>query len=227
MSRKLRIDYNIHVASEDVPMRYTFLLVPLFVAVVLTSCVTTPVKMGERVDTRKTERQRIVDYAESLLGRKDIASINGWFRNDCSGYVLGVYRTLGYQVRFPSNPHTDKISLLLFHELNRDFLTYTSTLPNKADVVFFRGTIDSSLNKVSHVGIVADSLKDGTIRILNYTSRGVTELRMNLKTPSIHKDEYGTVKNDFIRKKSSSGNEKLLSGEFFYCFGNLLEHCSL
>jgi len=208
-------------------MRYTFLLVPLFVAVVLTSCVTTPVKMGERVDTRKTERQRIVDYAESLLGRKDIASINGWFRNDCSGYVLGVYRTLGYQVRFPSNPHTDKISLLLFHELNRDFLTYTSTLPNKADVVFFRGTIDSSLNKVSHVGIVADSLKDGTIRILNYTSRGVTELRMNLKTPSIHKDEYGTVKNDFIRKKSSSGNEKLLSGEFFYCFGNLLEHCSL
>jgi hypothetical protein len=139
---------------------------------------------------------------------------------------LGVYRTLGYRVRLTPNSSTREISLLLHQVLSRDGFIYTSTVPKIADVVFFKGTIDPRVNKVSHVGIVSDINRDGTVRILNYTSKGVTVLHMNLSTPGVHINENGDIKNDFLRKKlSSSDSVKLLSGELFCCFGDLLAHC--
>lgn len=211
-----------------ISVKFTFFVVPVFFIVLFTSCVTAPVKMQESTGTEESKRLEIVQYAQSLLGRKDLSQINGWFRNDCSGYILGVYHSLGYHVVLLQNPPTDKISLALYHSLNKNHLTYNSGVPNRADLVFFKGTIDESRDEISHVGIVADVLNNGTVFILNYTSRGVTALRMNLITPSIHKDEYGTVKNDYLKKKSSfSKSEKLLSGELFFCFGDLFKYAAL
>ncbi|KKL90776.1 hypothetical protein LCGC14_1901300, partial [marine sediment metagenome] len=81
---------------------------------------------------------------------------------------------------------------------------------------------------VSHVGIVDEILGDGTIKILSYTSRGVTELRMNLVTPHLHKDENGNVIKYFLKKKSPlKENEELLAGELFFSFGDLLKYTVL
>jgi len=212
--------------------------IPVIAACVLSSCASVPSKY-ERPAQRKTigrrpvgqqeaVRAQIVEYAASLLGRRDLERINGWFRNDCSGYVIGVFRTLGYRMRFSSNPSTRQISLLLHQVLSRGGYIYTSAVPNIADVVFFTGTVDPRVNKVSHVGIVSDVNRDGTIRILNYTSKGVTVLHMNLSEPGVYLDENGNIKNDFLRKRlSSSDDGKLLSGELFCCFGDLLAYCLL
>jgi hypothetical protein len=226
------------IVKGGAEVRFFLLFIALFAACVLSSCATVAprteepapkgIPLTQQHERQEAERLNIVEYAESLLGRKDLKSINRWFRNDCSGYVLGVYQTLGYRVRFPVRPPTRQISLLLHHVLYREGLTYTGQSPNIADVVFFTGTVDPGLSKVSHVGIVSGFRQDGTIRILNYTSRGVTVLHMNLDTPSLHRNQDGEVKNDFLRKKiTSSDNGKVLSGELFCCFGDLVSYCRL
>jgi hypothetical protein len=208
-------------------MKSIALIVSLFMLLAFTSCVTVPTKYfgPEEVESEYTQRNRIVHYAESLLGMRDISQLNRWFRNDCSGYVLGVYRSLGYDVRLFREPNSRLISRALYHSLHTRGMTYSSGVPKPADVVFFQGTIDEAQEKVSHVGIVANTLDDGTVRILNYTSRGVTELKMNLSFPSTYRDASGFVLNDFLKKKSSEReNEKLLSGELFYSYGDLLQY---
>ena len=203
-------------------MKYIFLLFTCLFLIILSSCVTTPLKFSVPDQDEEPARNEIVQYAESLLGLRDLSQINGWFRNDCSGYVIGVYKTLGYRVKLLPHPYTNKISLALYYSLNKRGLTYTSETPRRADVVFFKGTFDGAGDKVSHVGIVADIFRDGTIRILNYTSKGVTELRMNLVTPNIHKDQSGNVVNDFLKKKKLSLNHKetvknSLSLVYYFC----------
>ncbi len=208
-------------------MKRTALIVSLCVLMAFTSCVTAPTKYfePEEVESEHTQRARIVNYAESLLGMRDISQLNRWFRNDCSGYVLGVYRSLGHEVRLVREPNSRLISRALYYSLHTSGMTYSSGIPKPADVVFFHGTIDEAKDKVSHVGVVANTLADGTVRILNYTSRGVTELKMNLSFPSTYSDASGFVLNDFLRKESpESENEKLLSGELFYSYGNLLQY---
>jgi hypothetical protein len=192
-----------------------------------TSCVTAPTKYygPEDATSEQAQRTRIVQYAESLLGMRDLSHLNRWFRNDCSGYVLGVYRSLGYEVHLVREPNSRLISRALFHSLHTSGMTYSTGSPRPADIVFFQGTIDEARDKVSHVGIVANILDDETVRILNYTSLGVTELKMNLRFPSSYRDSSGFVLNDFLKKKSPEReNEKLLSGELFYSYGDLLQY---
>ena len=208
-------------------MKYAFLTFFLF-SLLLTSCVTPPVKSYETVKDEFAMRAEIVKYARSLLGRKYLSSENGNFRNDCSGFVLGVYDTLGYEFELIHNTRSNQVSQVLYETLSKYGLIYSGSSPGRADVVFFKGTTVKSGDSISHVGVVDDILKDGTILILNYTSRGVTELRMNLDTPRVHKDESGTIKNDFLKKKSGlAENEKLLAGELFFCFGDLLKYAAL
>jgi hypothetical protein len=197
----------------------------------LTSCVTAPVQKPqpaqplEPADIGARERLEIVDYSRSLLGMKDLTGERAMYRNDCSGLVLGVYQALGHEVRLIENTGTTSISHRLFETLEAYGLVYYEPPTKQADVVFFKRTIEESGDNVSHVGIVDEILEDGTIRILNYTSRGVTELRMNLITPHLHQDENGNVINDFLKKKSPlKENEELLAGEFFFCFGDLLKY---
>lgn len=208
-------------------MKCVFLTFFLF-SLLLTSCMTAPVKSYETVKDESAMRMEIVKYTRSLLGRKDLNGGNGSFRNDCSGLVLGVYYNLGYEFDLNHNSKSNLISQALYETLNAYGLIYSGPSPGRADVVFFKGTKARSGDNISHVGIVDDILSDGTTLILNYTSKGVTELRMNLDTPHIHKDESGTVKNDFLKKKSSAAeNEKLLAGELFFCFGDLLKYAAL
>jgi hypothetical protein len=206
-------------------MKRIALVVTLCALTAFTSCVTAPTKYfaPEEVENEHTQRAKIVRYAESLLGMRDISQLNRWFRNDCSGYVLGVYHSLGYDVRLVRAPNSSILSRALYHSLHTSGMTYSSGIPKPADVVFFQGTIDEAKDKISHVGIVANTLADGTVRILNYTSQGVTELKMNLSFPSTYRDASGFVLNDFLKKKSpESENEKLLSGELFYSYGDVL-----
>jgi len=208
-------------------MKNIILIVLICVLLAATSCVTAPTRYYGPEDTtgEQAQRTRIVQYAESLLGMRDISQLNRWFRNDCSGYVVGVYRSLGYDVHLVREPNSRLISRALFHSLHTSGMTYSTGSPKPADIVFFQGTIDESRDKVSHVGIVANVLGDETVRILNYTSRGVTELKMNLRYPSTYRDSSGFVLNDFLKKKSPvRENEKLLSGELFYSYGDLLRY---
>ncbi len=206
----------------------------ILTCLLLTSCVTAPVQKPQPVqptgpaDIGARERLKIVDYSHSLLGKKDLTVERAIFRNDCSGLVLGVYQALGHEVRLNENTWTTSVSHRLFETLEAHGLVYFEPPAKQAVVVFFKKTTEESGDNVSHVGIVDEILEDGTIKILNYTSGGVTELRMNLVTPHLHQDENGNVKNDFLKKRSPlKENEELLAGELFFCFGDLLKYTAL
>jgi len=192
----------------------------LIVMVFIPACATIEVVQKENTDIQN--RNEIVEYAESLRGIRDLKFIDDDFRNDCSGFVLGVYRSLGYSAKLDPYPNVRSISRLLYLNLRSKNLVYRRILPEIGDVVFFRGTTIDSRGRVSHVGIVKAILNDGTVIIIHYSSKGVGELRMNLKNPHSYRDNRGSVINDFLRKRSGhSDNRNLLSGELFYCYGDL------
>ena len=214
--------------SLFVEMSIKIIICFILTCLLLTSCVTAPVRKPQPADIGVRERLEIVDYSHSLLGMKDLTGESAIFRNDCSGLVLGVYQALGHEVRLNENNETTSVSHRLFETLEAHGLVYFEPPTKQADVVFFKRTTEESGGNVSHVGIVDEILEDGTMKILNYTSRGVTELRMNLVTPHLHQDENGNVKNDFLKKKSPlKENEELLAGELFFCFGDLLKYTAL
>ena len=131
-----------------------------------------------------------------------------------------MYKSLGYHIELrKGNLRTTQ---LLYKTLRSRGYTYLYEKPSKADVVFFRGTIRGSESRISHMGIVADVLKDGTVVIVHYGSKGVGEIRMNLSHPHAYKGKDGRIINDFLRKSETGCSAgKWLSGELFSAFGNL------
>ncbi len=198
------------------------LLPGLGLLVLLSSCAAPPVRIGKSVSVQRERREEIVTYAEGLIGYRDLTKANGNYRNDCSGFVLGVYRSLGYNVQPEDRRGNWRTTELLYRTLRSRGYTYTYEEPRKGDVVFFKGTFRGSENRISHMGMVTDLLKDGTVVIIHYSSKGVGEIRMNLSHPHAYKGRDGQVINDFLRK-SGSGTASVpkLSGELFYAFGDL------
>jgi len=199
------------------------MVLPVFgVLTVFSSCTAVPVRVGESAAVERDRREEIAAYAESLVGQSDLTAVNGNYRNDCSGFVLGVYRSLGYRVEPEGRKGNLRTTQLLYKTLRLRGYTYAYEKPPKADVVFFRGTIRGSEKRISHMGIVVDVLKDGTVMIVHYGSKGVGEIRMNLTHPHTYRGKDGKVINDFLRK-SETGRlvVRMLSGELFYAFGNL------
>jgi surface antigen len=100
-------------------------------------------------------------------------------------------------------------------------LTYIDGVPKKGDVVFFKNTTDEKATGVSHVGIVADIMGDGTVLIVHYGSAGVSKMRMNLNYPHTQRDENGFVLNDVLKNDRKGERDFILSGELFHSYGNL------
>jgi hypothetical protein len=192
---------------------------------VLVSCTSLPIARKEPDRENEERRLSIVKYARSLLGKEDLTKENPGFRNDCSGLVLGVYGGMGYAIDLDHTRRSRTLSDTLYRALHERGFTYVRFRPRPADLVFFRGTTGRSGDLVTHVGIVDGVLRDGTVIIVHYSSGSVSELRMNLLYPSVHKNGDGSVMNDFLRRKPADREgEKLLSGELFFSFGDALAY---
>jgi hypothetical protein len=189
-----------------------------------TACVSPMVEVGETREAEAVRRNEIVARGMSLVDMRDLGEVNGFYRNDCSGFVVGVYRSLGYEAEL-SYYNSRYVAENLYKNLRSRGLVYYGMRPKKADVAFFRNTIENSGNRVTHVGLVTEVEQDDTVVIVHYSSRGVSTMRMNLQQPHVHRDEAGQVLNDFLRKKPPGTREaRLLSGELFYMFGDFYNY---
>jgi hypothetical protein len=208
------------------PLLKLLLPAPLLFLLVLASCTSLPIALTGPDREDEERRLAIVQYARSFLGKKDLAEESPGFRNDCSGLVLGVYGGMGYPIELDHTRRSRTLSDTMYRALHERGFTYVRFRPRPADLVFFKGTTGKSAQLVTHVGIVDGVLKDGTVVIVHYSSGSVSELRMNLLYPSVHKNGEGDVINDFLRRKSpqSLAGEKLLSGELFFSFGDALSY---
>ncbi len=195
-----------------------FIFVPLLLA---SACATITRPPAADLRSEEEERSRIAAYAESLIGEIRLEPHGRGFRSDCSGYVVGVFRSLGYRVVIEPSPNDSSISQALFDTLQRRRLVFQDRRPGIGDLVFFKGTTEKRRYRISHIGLVTGVEEDGTVEIVHYTgSGGVQTLRMNLRAPGEHKNRVGRIINDFLKK----GPGDRLSGQLFYAYGNLYRY---
>ena len=141
----------------------------------------------------------------------------GW-RDDCSGFVCAVLDRAG----IPLTGNTRSL-----WELAKELdVVHRRKVPDVGDVVFFDNTYDRNRNgraddDLSHIAVVVAVEEDGTIVMAhNGTSEGRATLRMNLRSPDVHRQD-GRVLNDWLRASRPGG--PALSGELWRGFATFDE----
>ncbi|MBI4726054.1 CHAP domain-containing protein [candidate division TA06 bacterium] len=193
----------------------------LLTTVLAVSCSPAYVPRKEPVGDETQTRQALVKYAKSLIGAKGLTEMDGRFKNDCSGFVNGVYAVMGRRIKYNFVRQGCSLSESLYLTLNDRNLAYRDMPPRPADAVFFKNTLENSYDKITHVGLVEEVLEDGTVVILHYGSGRVGRLKMNLRHPYDHKDDRGEIINDYLRKSGGRQTRDDLAGALFFMFGNL------
>ena len=198
----------------------------LFLSLATVSCAHQYIRQEPLPKERIDQRQAIVEYAKSLLGTKDLRAVNKNFRNDCTGYLLGVYHTLGYTVKVEPGSGKKSLSELLYLTLKKAGRIYRERIPDIGDAAFFESTLPNTWGHVSHAGLVEQVESDGTVVILHYGSGRVGRIRMNLEHPYQRTDDGGKVINDYVRRDDyGTAKSEFLAGALFTAFGDLPGYC--
>lgn len=191
----------------------------------LVSCAPRYAMKAAMTPDEENQRQAIIDYAASLIGTSNLRPINRNFKNDCSGFVNGVYAVKRRKIAYANVRKDRSLSESLFLTMEGRGLAFMEGRPNIADAVFFRNTYQTPYNSVTHVGLVEKVGDDGTVSILHYASGRVGRISMNLRHPDTHKDQAGRIINDYVRKDPSGrGRKDYLAGSLFHAFGDVFTY---
>ncbi len=191
----------------------------------LVSCAPRYVMKSEVSGAEQDGRQAIVDYAKTLLNTSDLRAVNRNFKNDCSGFVNGVYAMQGRKIAYTKVRKDRSLSEALCLTLEDKNLVFKDRMPNVADAVFFRNTYQTPYNSVTHVGLVEKVGGDGTVTILHYASGRVARISMNLRHPGERSDGDGKVINDYVRKDNGGAPRRdYLAGMLFYSYGDVYRY---
>jgi hypothetical protein len=199
-------------------------LVLFLIAGLIVSCSPAYVKRSEPGGEDERGRREILDYARSLLGVKRLSEIDGRFKNDCSGFVNGVYAVKGRKIKYKYVRAGRSLSESLYLTLKDRNLTYPDIPPQPADAVFFKNTLENSYDKVTHVGLVEEVQTDGTVVVLHYGSGRVCRLKMNLRHPYDYKNDRGEIINDYLKRNGGRQARGDLSGALFFMFGDVYRY---
>lgn len=139
-------------------------------------------------------------------------------------YVLDTYRLNGVEFE---NESALKI-IDLYRSVQRQGSIYHTTRPVIGDLVFFHNTYDANRDGrnndwYSHVGIVEEVHRNGTIVVLSYRNGQVVRDAMNLERKREH-ELNGQVINAQLRANTRQDPDytQYLSGELFAGFGSVL-----
>lgn len=191
--------------------------------------VSQPDKSRNKVGS-ENKREAIVKAAQALIGKSWSAKdpFNGKsFNFDCSGMVRRVYWENGIDLfeGIDYNKYRGKngVYILYHHQASKGELTQKN--PRPGDLVYFDNTYDRNRNgrwddKLTHVGIVTQVDRDGTVHYIHHSSKGVVLFKMNLEK-KVYKDAEGKVVNHFLRRKRNSDprGKCYLSACFFVGYG--------
>jgi len=192
----------------------------------LAACSAPYVSRREVPEDEMAARRAIAGYAAGLVGTLDLRPLGNGFKNDCSGFVGGVFQAQGRRIEYKHVHRGRSLSESLYKTLWDRDLIFTEFAPNVADVVFFRNTTERSFSSdITHVGLVEAVGDDGTVDIIHYSSGSVNRIRMNLKRPRERTDPSGKVINHYIRRAASgSPRRDYLAGSLFVGYGDLVRY---
>jgi hypothetical protein len=212
------------VKVDKMPGRLPFSV--FLVSLLLASCSAPYVGGREASQDELVARRAIVDYASSLVGTRDLRPLGHGFKNDCSGFINGVFRKSGRRIDYRHVRGNRSLSESLYRTLRDRDLVFSEYQPNLGDVVFFRNTTENSqADDITHVALVEQIERDGTFSLIHYSSGKVNRMKMNLRHPGKRANDAGRVINDYARRSvSGSPRRDYLAGNLFAAFGDLFRH---
>ncbi len=178
---------------------------------------------------------RKLTYREKIILRKNLARtalsyVNSKYRFDCSGFIKHIMKKnhisiFNRQMIYTSHSNGVKLiynTLKRYHKIFKDVRR-----ANIGDLIFFNNTYDKNRNRrlddrLTHIAIIVKKYKDGTIKYVHSSNKGIKVGYMNLYRKNIYKYKNRII-NSFLRrkKKNDSPYTKYLSGELFYSFGTI------
>lgn len=177
-------------------------------------------------------QKRIVEAAESIVGKTSLSFDGGNFSYDCSGTVLAVYYLAGYDLRpeFARQAGNGVVRLFRIGEKNNLISSTKNPLPG--DVLFWDNTYDRNNDgkindELTHTGIVVAAGPGGNVKYLHHhIRRGIIVESMNLEQPDIHEvlQKSGPVIFNApmrIRESGKPRPEKWLAGQLYNSYGRL------
>ncbi|MCB1198569.1 MAG: C40 family peptidase [Deltaproteobacteria bacterium] len=176
--------------------------------------------------TPRQKQQHLVWSAQKQYNRKHLQSNRRSFRRDCSGFVHTVLWDNGHSLDDfyrAYQYHTNGVDLI-YQYVKRIGWVYKLQQPEKGDLVFFSNTYDKNKDGkyndlLTHIGIIENIEKDGTITFLHYIQNKVRRGYMNLQKPGMHRDNQKTI-NSYLSRKTSP-TKKTLASQLFTEFGHL------
>lgn len=176
-------------------------------------------------------QKRIVDAAESIIGKTRLSFGGTEFPYDCSGTILAVYYLAGQDLRPEFARQSGNGVLRLYRIAEKYKLISPAKNPLPGDVLFWDNTYDSNkdgkLNDdLTHAGIVVGTGPDGSIRYLHHhVRRGIVVETMNLEKPDIYQETRKSglvILNAPMRiRESGARPEKWLAGQLYNSYGRL------
>jgi len=174
-------------------------------------------------------QQALAQTAVRFLGRSRIEVSGRHYAEDCSGFVRGVYATQRVDLYggLGELDGGNGVGRIYTHVMQHGRIHYGPTV-HPGDLVFFHNTWDFNRDglpndPLTHVGVVEQAERDGTVIFVSWMSGGIERYRMNLQQPDIHKTSDGRVLNDFMRRKQRGDirSTHYLAGRLFAAFGTL------
>ena len=180
----------------------------------------TPPRRARRVDP--VDPAALIVQAAASFAAGDPLTVNGKrYRDDCSGLIEAALAAAG---------GTWTGSSASLYDAARE-AGLTRRRPRPGDVAFFDNTYDRDGDRrlddrLTHVAIVENVDRAGTITLIHRGSRGITRLRMNLRHKHWRDDGEGNVYNDYLRARSKNDRPRTryLAGELWVRFGRFAEH---
>lgn len=183
------------------------------------------------VMARGTSKQTaLVQAATRFLGRSFIRLNGRSYSSDCSGLVQAVYaaKEVNLYTGLGELDGGNGVGRIYAYIMRYGRIHYGPTV-YPGDLVFFHNTWDFNgdglpNDPLTHVGVVEQVERDGTVTFVSWVSSGVERYRMNLQYPNVHKSGNGRLLNDYLRRKTpgDSPTTRYLSGQLFAAFGTLL-----
>jgi hypothetical protein len=146
-------------------------------------------------------RQKLVEGATSLLGKRELVVRGRRFTWDCTGTVLAIYWYAGVDLARDFGKYRGGGVARLYRTLEADNLLYNASFPISGDLVFWDNTLDENADGqwndlLTHVGMVMSTEGDGTVTFIHHNMRkGIILEKMNLLRPDVQKRlDWGQLK---------------------------------
>lgn len=187
----------------------------------------TPLPDCCRATKADSRQQAIVRTAANLVGATTIESQGRRLSYDCAGVTRAIYLAHGIDLysEGAAGGRTNGVGLIYNHIRTQGRL-HRGPLVHPGDVVFFDNTWDFNgdglvNDPLTHVGIVEQVERDGTVVFISRVAGAIERYRMNVAHPHVHRTADGRLLNDYMRRKHwrDGAQTAYLTGELFAAFG--------